>query len=67
VNGAGFKKATQFYVDLVRNHGQAGAPQAGYTECLNNLVHGNAAMWYEATSAAGFLEAANSPVQGKIG
>ncbi|MCA1821921.1 MAG: extracellular solute-binding protein [Pseudonocardia sp.] len=67
VNGAGFKKATLFYVDLVRNHGEPGAPQAGYTECLNNLVQGNAVMWYDATSAAGTLEAANSPVKGKIG
>jgi sorbitol/mannitol transport system substrate-binding protein len=67
VNGTGFKKATQFYVDLVHNHGEAGAPQAGYTECLNDLIQGNAAMWYDATSAAGSLEAANSPVKGKIG
>jgi sorbitol/mannitol transport system substrate-binding protein len=67
VNGEGFRKATQFYVDLVRAHGEAGAPQAGFTECLNNLVQGNAAMWYDATSAAGSLEAADSPVRGKIG
>jgi sorbitol/mannitol transport system substrate-binding protein len=57
----------QFYVDLVRTHGETGAPQAGFTECLNNLIQGNAAMWYDATSAAGSLEAATSPVRGKIG
>jgi sorbitol/mannitol transport system substrate-binding protein len=67
VNGEGFRKATQFYVDLVREHGENGAPQAGFTECLNNLIQGNAAMWYDATSAAGSLEAADSPVRGKIG
>ena len=67
VNGEGFKKATQFYVDLVREHGENGAPQAGFTECLNNVVQGNAAMWYDATSAAGSLEAADSPVKGKMG
>jgi sorbitol/mannitol transport system substrate-binding protein len=67
VNAPEFKKAVQFYVDLVRRHGEAGAPQAGFTECLNNLVQGNAAMWYDATSAAGSLEAAGSPVRGKIG
>src|SRR3712207_9349090 len=55
------------YVDLVRAHGEVGAPQAGFTECLNNLVQGNAAMWYDATSAAGSLEAEDSPVRGKIG
>jgi sorbitol/mannitol transport system substrate-binding protein len=67
VDGPGFTQATKFYVDLVRRYGEAGAPQAGYTECLNNLVQGNAAMWYDATSAAGSLEAADSPVRGKIG
>jgi sorbitol/mannitol transport system substrate-binding protein len=67
VDAPEFKQATQFYVDLVRAHGEVGAPQAGFTECLNNLVQGNAAMWYDATSAAGSLEAADSPVKGKIG
>jgi sorbitol/mannitol transport system substrate-binding protein len=67
VNGPAFTEATKFYVDLVRNHGETGAPQAGYTECLNNLIQGNVAMWYDATSAAGSLEAADSPVKGKIG
>ncbi|MGX6606974.1 ABC transporter substrate-binding protein [Micromonosporaceae bacterium Da 78-11] len=67
VNAPEFKQATQFYVDLVREHGETGAPQAGFTECLNNLIQGNVAMWYDATSAAGSLEAADSPVKGKIG
>ncbi|HKG50089.1 MAG TPA: sugar ABC transporter substrate-binding protein [Actinomycetales bacterium] len=67
VGGTGFRDATSFYVDLVRKHGENGAPQAGFTECLNNLIQGNAAMWYDATSAAGSLEAADSPVKGKIG
>ena len=67
VDDAAFRKATQFYVDLVRAHGETGAPQAGFTECLNNLIQGNAAMWYDATSAAGSLESADSPVKGKIG
>jgi sorbitol/mannitol transport system substrate-binding protein len=67
VNAPEFREAVQFYVDLVREHGEAGAPQAGFTECLNNMVQGNAAMWYDATSAAGSLEAADSPVRGKMG
>jgi sorbitol/mannitol transport system substrate-binding protein len=67
VDAPEFREATQFYVDLVRDHGESGAPSAGFTECLNNLVQGNAAMWYDATSAAGSLEAADSPVRGKIG
>jgi sorbitol/mannitol transport system substrate-binding protein len=67
VNAKPFVDATNFYVNLVQTHGEKGAPQAGFTECLNNLVQGNAAMWYDATSAAGSLEAADSPVKGKIG
>lgn len=62
-----FEKATRFYVDLVREHGESGAAQSGYAECLNNLTQGKTAMWYDATAAAGSLEAAKSPVKGKIG
>ncbi|MEV6013357.1 sugar ABC transporter substrate-binding protein [Streptomyces sp. NPDC051976] len=67
VDSPAFTKATQFYVDLVRKHGEAGAPQAGFTECLNDLEQSKVAMWYDATSAAGSLEASDSPVAGKIG
>ncbi|MGW7465622.1 ABC transporter substrate-binding protein [Streptomyces xantholiticus] len=62
-----FKKATEFYVDLVRKHGQSGAAQSGYAECLNNMTQGKTAMWYDATAGAGSLEAAGSPVKGRIG
>ncbi|MEV0372103.1 sugar ABC transporter substrate-binding protein [Streptomyces sp. NPDC050636] len=62
-----FTKATQFYVDLVRKHGEAGAPQAGYAECLNNMQQGKVAMWYDATAGAGSLESSDSKVAGKIG
>ncbi|MEU1810734.1 sugar ABC transporter substrate-binding protein [Micromonospora sp. WMMD1076] len=63
-----FTAATKFYVDLVRTHGQPGAPQAGFTECLNTFGQGKAAMWYDATSAAGTLEdKASSKVAGKVG
>ncbi|MDX3228965.1 sugar ABC transporter substrate-binding protein [Streptomyces sp. ME19-01-6] len=62
-----FTAATKFYVDLVREHGESGAAQSGFAECLNNLTQGKTAMWYDATSAAGSLEGAKSPVRGKIG
>ncbi|MER5888902.1 sugar ABC transporter substrate-binding protein [Streptomyces sp. NPDC001941] len=62
-----FRRATRFYVDLVRAHGEPGASQAGFTECLNTMEQGKAAMWYDATSAAGQLERQGSPVAGKIG
>ena len=67
VDSPEFRKAVEFYVDLVREHGEVGAPQAGFTECLNNMIQSNAAMWYDATSAAGSLEAADSPVRGLMG
>jgi sorbitol/mannitol transport system substrate-binding protein len=68
VNGPGFKKATKFYVDLVRKHGEAGAAQAGFTECLNAMSQSKVAMWYDATSAAGSLEDPKvSKAAGKIG
>ncbi|MBA4859904.1 sugar ABC transporter substrate-binding protein [Streptomyces sp. PSKA54] len=62
-----FKKATKFYVDLVREHGEAGAAQSGYAECLNNVTQSKTAMWYDSTAATGSLEASGSPVKGKMG
>ncbi|MEU6371211.1 sugar ABC transporter substrate-binding protein [Streptomyces sp. NPDC046931] len=67
VDSPAFTKATKFYVDLVRAHGEAGAPQSGFAECLNDMEQGKVAMWYDATSAAGSLEASGSPVAGKMG
>ncbi|MGI5366888.1 ABC transporter substrate-binding protein [Streptomyces iakyrus] len=68
VNTGGFKEATKFYVDLVRKHGEAGAPQAGFTECLNALSQKKVAMWYDATSAAGSLEDPSaSKIAGHVG
>ncbi|ELS52347.1 putative Sugar ABC transporter solute-binding protein [Streptomyces viridochromogenes Tue57] len=67
LNSREAKEATRFYVDLVREHGESGAAQSGYAECLNNMTQGKTAMWYDATAGAGSLEAAGSPVKGKIG
>jgi sorbitol/mannitol transport system substrate-binding protein len=68
VNSPEFTEATKFYVDLVRAHGEPGAAQAGFTECLNAVSQGKVAMWYDATSAAGSLEdKAVSNVAGKMG
>lgn len=68
VNAPEFTAATQFYVDLVKNYGEPGAPSAGFTECLNAVSTGKAAMWYDATSAAGSLEDPKvSQVAGKMG
>lgn len=68
VNAPEFEAATKFYVDLVRNHGEPGAAQSGFTECLNAMSQGKVAMWYDATSGAGSLEdPATSGAAGKIG
>jgi len=68
VNSPEFTKATNFYVDLIKKHGEAGAAQAGFTECLNAMSQNKVAMWYDATSAAGSLEdPAVSKVAGKVG
>ena len=68
VDSPEFKQATNFYVDLIKKHGEPGASQAGFTECLNAMSQSKVAMWYDATSAAGSLEDPGvSKVAGKVG
>jgi sorbitol/mannitol transport system substrate-binding protein len=67
VDQPAFRKALQFYVDLVREAGEPDAASASYNECLAQYLNGKVAMWYDATVAAGLLEANNSPVKGKNG
>lgn len=62
------RRGVGFYVDLLRRHGQVGASGHGFTECLTQFSQGDAAMMYDATSAAGTLEdPADSAVAGRIG
>ncbi len=68
VNSPEFTEAVTFYVDLIQKHGEPGAAQAGFTECLNAMSQEKVAMWYDATSAAGSLEDPSiSTVAGKVG
>jgi sorbitol/mannitol transport system substrate-binding protein len=61
-------KAVKFYLNLIKQAGEAGAPNAGFSECLTAYGQGNAAMWYDATSAATSLEDKKvSRVVGKSG
>ncbi|MBD0381340.1 sugar ABC transporter substrate-binding protein [Paenibacillus sp. WST5] len=61
-------KAVKFYVDLLKEAGQPGATSTGFTESLTLMSTGKAAMWYDATVAAGFLNnPKDSQVVGKIG
>lgn len=62
------KRCINYYIDIQKNFGQSGATSAGFTECLNLMSQGQAAMWFDATSAANTLESpAASKVVGKIG
>jgi sorbitol/mannitol transport system substrate-binding protein len=67
VNTGGFKDATNFYVQLIKDAGEKDAANASFNECLKLMQDGKVAMWYDATVAAGILESADSPVKGKIG
>ncbi len=62
-----FREALQFYTDLVKNAGEKDAANASFNECLSQYRDGKVAMWYDATVAAGLLEADDSPVKGKNG
>jgi sorbitol/mannitol transport system substrate-binding protein len=62
-----FKKALQFYVDLVQSAGEDDAANSSFNECLTQYQQGKVAMWYDATVAASSLEANDSPVKGKNG
>jgi sorbitol/mannitol transport system substrate-binding protein len=63
-----FKAAAEFYVNLVREHGEVGASSAGFSECGTRYTQGQAAMWYDATVMAGTNEdPATSKIVGKSG
>ncbi|WP_028067676.1 ABC transporter substrate-binding protein [Solirubrobacter soli] len=62
-----FKQALNFYVNLVKTAGEKDAANASFNECLSQYKDGKVAMWYDATVAAGLLEASDSPVKGKNG
>lgn len=68
VDGEGFTAAVQFYTDLMKDAGQSDPVSYGFTECLNLFSQGEAAFWYDATSAAGSVESPElSQVAGKVG
>jgi sorbitol/mannitol transport system substrate-binding protein len=67
VNQPGFTNAVQFYLDTLKAGGEADPVSFGFTECLNLFSQDRAAMWYDATSAAGSVESSDSKVAGKVG
>jgi sorbitol/mannitol transport system substrate-binding protein len=67
VDQPAFKTALDFYAKLVQDAGEKDAANSSFNECLTQYQAGKVAMWYDATVAAGTLEASNSPVKGKNG
>jgi sorbitol/mannitol transport system substrate-binding protein len=67
VDQPAFKDALDFYANLVQDAGEKDAANSSYNECLTQYQAGKVAMWYDATVAAGFLEASDSAVKGKNG
>jgi len=67
VDQPAFKDALTFYVNLVDSYGEDDAANSSFNECLTQFKDGKVAMWYDATVAAGLLEANDSPVKGLNG
>ena len=68
VDSPEFTEAVNFYVDLLKEAGQPDPVSNSFTECLNLLQSGKAAMWYDASVAASILEdPESSEVAGQMG
>ena len=59
--------ATNFYVNLIKAAGEPGASNDGFTECEAAYGAGKAAMWYDATVAAGLIATAYPKVSANTG
>lgn len=62
------RETINFYINLIREHGQPGAASSGWAECLQLFSQGRAAMWYDDTVFAGpVLDQAAAEVKDNIG
>jgi sorbitol/mannitol transport system substrate-binding protein len=62
------QRAVSTYVSTLQKYGEPGAPEAGFSQCATLYSQGDAAMWYDATSAVSTIEdPASSKVAGKNG
>lgn len=67
-SSAPVKAALTTYLKLQKDFGIPGAASAGFPECLSAFGQGQAAMWFDATSAGSSVEdPKTSKVVGKIG
>ena len=63
-----WKDTLQFYVDLMKDAGPAGASSNGFNENLTLFQQGKCGMWIDATVAASFVtDPKNSTVADKVG
>ncbi|WP_148864074.1 ABC transporter substrate-binding protein [Marinobacter fonticola] len=68
IDSEAWTQAINFYVDLLNEHGPAGASSNGFNENLALFSQGKCGMWVDATSAAGKLYNPNeSKVADKLG
>lgn len=58
-----WNEAISFYINLINDCGQPGPTSVGFVEALTLMSQGQAAMWVDATVAAGFL---SDPTQSEI-
>src|SRR4029453_63632 len=65
VDQAEFKKALDFYVNLIKDAGEDDAAGASFNECLTQYQQGKVAMWYDATVAAASLAGNHRPGKGE--
>lgn len=61
------KAAWEFYKKLQTETGARDVTSNGYTETLNLMASGNAAIYYDATVSAAVFEGDNSQIKGKMG
>jgi sorbitol/mannitol transport system substrate-binding protein len=62
------ERAVTTYVSMLQKYGEPGAPEDGFSECATLYGQGDAAMWYDATSAVSVIEdPQTSKVAGKSG
>ena len=67
VSSPEWKQAVSFYKTMLDESGEADPVSYSFNECLTSLKEGKSAMWADASVAASMLEAADSPVKGKMG
>lgn len=63
LNSPEWNEAISFYINLINDCGQPGPTSTGFVEALTLMSQGQAAMWVDATVAAGFL---SDPTQSEI-